>query len=86
MADDLNSLLTALYDTRQGGTGGPVHIVTDDLNVEDRHLDFCQRECEDPFWTWEVTMLSLKILAVLSPMTSAEREAALKAWWESNLN
>ena len=42
-------LIEHLYDSPGGGAGGNLHIVTDDWNIDDEHLDFCSdliKECE----------------------------------------
>lgn len=36
-----------LYGTDGGLCGGYAHIVFDDDNIEDSHIDWCIKECED---------------------------------------
>ena len=36
--------IALMYQIPECGTGGPLHITTDDTNVDDRSLDFCEKE------------------------------------------
>lgn len=40
----LQSLMEELYEFSI--VGGPLHIATDDGNLQDSHLDFCERDIE----------------------------------------
>lgn len=76
--------VNALYGNPAGGTGGPLHIVTDDYNVEDTHLAYCRENLDD--WagfdaTPEVELraraLSRWILDLLDPMSTRERSVTM---------
>ena len=76
--------VTALHENPAGGTGGPLHIITDDNNVEDHHLAYCREHLDG--WTGydctdkqelQVKALSLWILDLLDPMSLAERQVTL---------
>jgi hypothetical protein len=78
--------VSALHENPAGGTGGPLHIVTDDNNVEDSHLKFCRDQIEDGSWKGydctdkqeiQVKALGLWILDLMDPMSLAERQVAL---------
>lgn len=60
-----------LYEVH--GAGGGMHIVTDDWNLEDSSLDFCehQRELDDR---------ERRVLHALRDLTFKERGAALAMW------
>ncbi len=51
MSDDryarIRQLDTELHELPNCAVGGPLHIVTDDLNVRDSDLDFCEAELAD---------------------------------------
>lgn len=76
--------IASLYANPAGGTGGPVHIVTDDFNVTDGNLKYCRDNLER--WTSynceeadeeRCKALSLWILDLLQPMTEAERSVTM---------
>ena len=73
----------ALYGAPSGGTGGPLHVVTDDFNVEDDNLVFCRKYIADwePYGDGEdeerVRLLSAWILDLLEPMSEVERSVAI---------
>lgn len=75
----------ALYANPAGGTGGPLHVTTDDNNVEDSNLDFCRKNIEE--WTGydstpeqdeQVKLLSAWIIDLLYPLTLPERQVAIE--------
>lgn len=75
----------ALHANPAGGTGGPLHITTDDNNVEDSNLAFCRKNIEE--WTGydctpeqeeRVKLLSGWILDLLEPLSLAERQVAIE--------
>lgn len=43
---EINELTDWLYSQSWGTVGGPLHIITDDNNLEDQHLDFCLVEID----------------------------------------
>ena len=73
----------ALYAAPSGGTGGPLHVVTDDFNVNDHNLFFCRNYIVE----WEpygegkdeerVRLLSAWILDLLEPMSEVERSVSI---------
>lgn len=53
-------LVREYYDMPGNGVGGSLHIVLDDQNVDDRHVDMCigrARECGDDAGRWLGTLL-----------------------------
>lgn len=66
-----------------------MHIFTDDYNVEDSNLDFCEKGAlEDTHWgaddypDWPlVKAVSLRMCELARPMTTAERTVALSLSW-----
>ena len=65
--------------------GGHLHIVLDDVNVGDEHLDFCENEIssrgdDDPHGRDPEQMAAERAcLALLRPMTEDERASAIRA-------
>lgn len=45
--DTIKAYISCLYDLDDGNccTGGLLHIVTDDGNLEDHHITYCLNEC-----------------------------------------
>lgn len=83
--DRVARLIAAFYALPECGAGGPLHIVTDDTNVEDHSLDFCERELvnPDPVTSWhrmgnpaEVRRQGQAILTALRAMSECERAVA----------
>jgi len=74
---DLTGSLDRLYSLPDCAAGGPLHIVTDDYNVEDHHLDFCADQLAGGSWPDEVVELAAAILAELRRLTPPQRLAAL---------
>lgn len=87
---DAKLAVQRLYRTRYGAVGGPLHIVTDDGNVEDSYMLWCagnladwQRERNqeasddlDRSDAAETVGESLAVLAALWPLTEDERLVA----------
>jgi hypothetical protein len=76
--------ISALYANKEGGTGGPLHIATDDSNLEDSHLEFCRKNLQEwgPYWDDQeagdrVLLLSRWILDLLEPMSVPERHVSV---------
>lgn len=75
--------IAALYAHPAGGTGGPLHVTTDDHNVEDSSLEFCRGHLkvwtphDDDLDMERVLALSEWILDLLDPMTLAERQVSI---------
>lgn len=88
----IRDLVKEFYTLPGCFTGGPLHITTDDTNIEDSHLDFCESECRNPWggkdmspqWdTWdktperdEIAEKGLAIIAALRPLSECERALA----------
>lgn len=72
-------LISALYEAEEYFTGGPLHILTDDHNVEDSHLSFCREQISafvrpDEYEDYaKVAKLSSWILDLMEPMSTKER-------------
>lgn len=75
------SLIEELYEYHSAG--GPLHVITDDFNVEDSNLAFCLLQIpgwNDPYNAEDsphVQWLSSKILDLLEPMTESQRGASI---------
>lgn len=88
-------LVTAYRRTDGHGTGGPLHIVLDDMNVQAHHIRWCVEEWlpEHPcgpdnnqWWPerWEAhdCMAETKQIAdILLSLTKRERRAWIDAGW-----
>lgn len=73
MFEDYDHLRDVVY--RFHPTGGPLHIVTDDDNLADQHLDFCEEQIdksEDPYWLKQVMHAILNMLREIK--TEKDRE------------
>ena len=81
-------LIRDLYELPEGGTGGPLHVVVDDYNVEDDSIDFygrCVRgentDCDDASYygeAWPALQdVSQQIIGLFRQMTVAERATTL---------
>jgi hypothetical protein len=85
----LARLRWVLYECTSACTGGPMHIFTDDYNVEDSNLDFCEKEAlNDTHWgvtdypDWPlVKAVTLRMCELARPMSEAERAVALSLSW-----
>jgi hypothetical protein len=84
----LARLRWVLYECTTATTGGPMHIFTDDYNVEDSNVEACARGIEEnePYdesredWPF-VQALSRRMVELARPMTEAERAVALSLSW-----
>lgn len=82
----LPELLKELYALN--AVGGPLHIIVDDFNVDDSHLEYCERTLAEhwsiqtagPEEAQALRSVSQLILAALWPMTPAQREEALREY------
>lgn len=69
-ADEVLALVRAVYDAPDGGTGGNLHIVLDDWNLEDSSIRWClERE--------GLTDAERACGEALLAMTESERAAVL---------
>lgn len=82
--EEVLAYIAALYKNPAGGTGGPLHVVVDDYNVDDESLSFCRGQMKE--WTpydctaddgIRVLMLSGWILDLLEPMSVIERSVTI---------
>ena len=80
----LAALIEPFYSLPSCGTGGPLHVVVDDYNLDAESLTFCRRNLEDPnesgyyasAWP-EVHQMALEILDLMDGMSEPERATAL---------
>ncbi len=71
-------LVTEVFD--ESAVGGKLHIVIDDWNLEQSHLDFCGREL--------ATDTERRCHAALDALTELERASALglqRGYWKTEL-
>lgn len=72
--------------------GGNCHIVTDDWNIEDSHIEYCQRQVAEGGWLdWRTgkhynnnpaqLAIEKELLDLMRPMSEAERASALGMMW-----
>lgn len=58
-------------------SGGPAHVVIDDWNFEDNHVDFCLLDAEPDGWSEPMDKIGCekakKLLLMLKSMTIEER-------------
>jgi hypothetical protein len=85
-ANDLITMINELYSTEKGSTGGPLHIVLDDWNLEDDNIEWCMlrmiESAEDREQFGEdILRLSIKIGLRLYRMPKNQRYALLKEQW-----
>lgn len=74
------------YDLEGNETGGPLHIVVDDYNVEDQFLDSCREAilndpAYDHFREVDWTTLGVKILDGLYALDVPTRKKVLQEAW-----
>jgi hypothetical protein len=68
------------------GVGGPLHILTDDLNASDKTLGYCEREIldhqsiydADPADRERIREVCREIITILRPLTEDERKKLLE--------
>jgi len=81
------ALIEELYEEQP--VGGYLHIVTDDMNCEQGHIDYCVESMDD--WTtdskWpgdkpmpEPTDIERRCGAALQDMTDEERTSSIAIW------
>jgi hypothetical protein len=68
-------LLESLYEISPAG--GPAHIVADDWNIEDEHIQTCITGCMHPSWTPEESGRAIVFLAVMHCLSMDERATVL---------
>lgn len=72
----IKELIQYYYQNLGNGTGKFLHIATDDGNLEDSHLWFCQQECEK-----NGDELGYLIATILRNFTVEEREKMYDNNW-----
>lgn len=70
--------LDLLYSLPGCAAGGPLHIVIDDGNVDDHHLDFCAEQMAADEWEVEVVEACEAVLALLREVPAQRRLAAIE--------
>ncbi len=71
---DLDALNQCLHEQEDAGLGGPLHIITDDGNIEDHHVLGCLRDLElDLSSDIVVRVIGLKMLRILCLLTAPQR-------------
>ena len=77
------NMITLFYRLPQCSTGGPLHIVVDDFNIDDACIDFCEKSLAESYghWAWSKSAEALgrRIIDGLRPLTLAQRAAVLWA-------
>lgn len=73
-AGEAIQLIERLYEL--DGSGGRLHIVTDDWNLEDGNIEFC-REAVSKAVPGEQADVERRIVELMTPMSAAERGATL---------
>ena len=66
-----------------GGAGGYGHIVFDDCNTEDGHIDWCIKQAEEKrgILSEETRIASIEALKAFKPLTEEERDEVYEAHW-----
>lgn len=83
---EISELVNWLYDQDWGRVGGPLHIITDDGNLEDQHLWLCMQEIDKsplypnihPKTEWEKAKCR-HLIQLLVKLNISQRDAALRA-------
>lgn len=93
--DEFIELVTAYKRMSGHATGGPLHIVLDDMNVEKHHIRWCVEEwlpehpCGPNQWNPNLEshdcMAETKQIAdILLALPRRTREAWINAWWDGD--
>lgn len=61
-------------------SGGDCHIVTDDWNLEDGNIRFCQEQLAHSQYGVEQLAIERELLELMVPMSVGERASALGLW------
>lgn len=78
--------IRAFYSLNGNGTGGRLHIVLDDYNIEDSHIEYCIASAsgynpEDPYNPIKLTDYpALRLGRRLLGMPLEEREVLIREW------
>lgn len=84
-----SELVGHLYSLPECAVGGPLHVLTDDFNVEDGTLDFCADGIKDhwsvqrvePIDAVDIATTATKIIELTRSMTIEERITVLAHVW-----
>lgn len=71
------ALIMQLYMLDNCGCGGVMHIITDDWNLEDEHLEFCREEANKLIDDYDQKDLAIRILDLMDEFTLDERASAM---------
>lgn len=79
--------IRAVYNAPGGLAGGNLHIVIDDYNVEDEHLEFCAARHAEHVGTDDPALVDAEARCIdaLRPLTEEERVSAIAlcdGYWE----
>lgn len=83
---DVKRMFKTIYEHNE--VGGNLHIVLDDMNVEDEHIQYCVDEAIPENYhklSPEVNAIEKELGELLLTMTEQERYSALayaEGWWE----
>lgn len=88
-ADEIRRLLTLLHELPNCEVGGPLHIVTDDVNVLDTDLNWCQEHMDESLVfkgltedaANEIRSTCNALLRLLRTLTVDQRERVIERWW-----
>lgn len=79
----LHGAIDELYDYPGCSTGGPLHIVTDDGNVKDAHLEFCEEQLGE--WPTDVQETAYGIIDLLRSVHLNRREELIEGYWSATV-
>ncbi len=81
-------LIKELYSTNDGSVGGYGHVVFDDGNIENRHIECCIKEAKENKYkddlSQETRLASIKALEYFLKLTENEREEVYDRFWIEN--
>lgn len=72
---ECRDLVESLYETEP--VGGPLHVATDDYNLDDESLAFCRARVAEGDYRPGTAEIASRILDLLGPMTLAQRAVSL---------
>lgn len=86
MKTEALQLIKELYNTNDGGVGGYGHIVFDDGNIENGHIEWCIEEAKKGEYSYseETRLASIKALEFFLKLTENEREEVYDRFWIEN--
>lgn len=77
-------LISKLYETEP--TGGDIHVVTDDGNLRNSDLEWCESYIKErKVENTEIGRLELSILKLLSILSEEDREKLYAFVWEKQI-